>query len=309
MKRNYSYICDKKYASMVIHINSNRIETKYNTERFRRPSKQLPLTNNFSFEDFENEKDKSPLITTIFRNSDAVIKAYFGILRNASNMAGYLGGCGSIGNSLQPYPYAYELFSSTSKEKMPLTEFVNSFKGIGHITLLKLYPAYNPPFTPAYICNYMFETESITGPSERDDLAYNRDGSYFVYHYGLITVKNNSKCGWKIESIHYLPEDFLCAPEHGWIYSAEYVVTFVYKDWYQLIETIDCTTQTDYIIYLYASGKNKKYRFDFVRLTNGYDILLHENICNNSKWEETNILKNKDRNIKLSPLNSNFINS
>lgn len=287
-------------------MNSNHIEVSYCSERFRRPSNQLPLVNNFSFEDFEKVNDRPPLISTVFKNPDKLIKAYFGILRNASNMHGYLGGCGSIGNSLQPYPYAYGLLSETAQNEMPLSEFVNSFRGIGHITLLKLYPAFTPSWIPANICSYMFEVEAITGPSEKDELSYNRDGSYFVYYYGLITVEKDTKCGWKIKSIDYLPEDFLCAPEHGWIYSSAYIVTFVYKDWYQLIDTIDCTTQKGNFIYLYATGKNVKYRFDFVRITNGYDILLHENICDNDRWQETNILKVQDQGFKLSLLKFNL---
>lgn len=288
---------------MLIQFNSKQNSKQYYKERFRRPSKQLPLDNHYSFTDFEKENDKPPLITTVFKTSFDVVKAYFGILREASNMAGYLGGCGSIGNSLQPYPYAYKLLTNATQKQIPLSKFVNSFKGIGHITLLNLYLAYIPPRTPANFCYYMFEIESITGPSQMDELAYKRGGSYFVYQYGLITVENNLKYGWKIKSIDYLPEDFLCAPEHGWVYSAKYVVTFVYQDWYQLIDSIDSIQQNDNLIFVFASGKDKKYRFDFVRLTNGYDILLHENIFINGNWEEINILKTQDQGLKLSVLN------
>ena len=284
----------------------NQSKTRINTERFRRPSKQLPLANKFSFEDFEKDDGKTPLITTVFDTSKDVVMAYFGILENASSMVGYWGGCGSIGNSLQPYPYAYELYTAVAQKKMPLSKFINSFKGIGHITLLKLYPAYIPPRTPANIQYYMFETEVITGPSEKDEIAYKRGGSYFAYYYGLITIENNPKYGWKIQSIDYLPENFLCAPEHGWVYLSQYFVRFVYQDWYQLIDKIDHTEQNGDMIILYASGGDKKYRFDFVRLTNGYDILLHENVWINGKWEETNILKEEHQGLKLSILNPNL---
>ena len=278
----------------------------YLYNRFRRPSNQPALENPYSFKIFEKTDDKPPLITKIFHIPSDVIKAYFGILRNASNMNGYSGGCGSIGNSLQPYPYAYELYTASAQKKMPLPQFVKSFQGIGYITLLKLYPAYIPLGTPKSIRYYMFETEAITGPPEKDETAYKRAGSYFVYHYGLITVESDSKYGWKISSIQYFPEDFLCAPEHGWVYYSDYLVHYVYHDWYGLIDKIDKSEQSGNIISIYASGYGNQYRFDFVRLTNGYDILLHENIYKNGQWEETNLLKDQDQGLKLSVLNPNL---
>jgi hypothetical protein len=285
-------------------LNNLALETY--TERFRRPSKYCPLNNPYSFKDFKKDTDTSPLITTVFDNNSDVIMAYFGILSNASNMEGFLGGCGSIGNSLQPYAYAYELFTPKTQKKMSLSEFMNSYQGIGHITLLKLNQAYTPYNTTDSICYYMFETESITGPSHPDIVGSKRGGSYFVYQYGIITVKNSFESGWKIESIDSLSEDFLCAPEHGWVYLSEYLVTFVYKDWYHIINQIDDTKQCSDMIFIYASSLHTKYRFDFIRLTNGYDILLHENICIEGTWCETNLLKTQDQRMKLSILNPNL---
>jgi hypothetical protein len=291
---------------MQIQSNAKENLDNYYTERFHRPSRQLPIENPYSFQDFATDNDSPPLITTIFMNPCDVIKAYFGILQDASNMMGYLGGCGSIGDSILPYSYAYELFTNETQSKMPLSEFIDSFKGIGHILLLNLLPAYIPPTMPPNICYFMFETELITGPSVLDEVAYNRGGTSFVYQYGLITVEYHSEYGWKIKSIHCLPEDFLCAPWHGWIYSSEYVVTFVYKDWYQLINGIDHIRQCGNLIFVYASGEGIQYRFDFIRLTNGYDILLHENIYIDGAWQETNILKPQDQQMRLSILNPNL---
>jgi len=70
-------------------------------------------------------------------------------------MAGFHGGCGTIGWSKIPYQYAYELLSRETRQKMSLEKFEESFSGIGHTTLLKLYPAYQPPNTPADIKYYM----------------------------------------------------------------------------------------------------------------------------------------------------------
>lgn len=278
----------------------------YLYNRFRRPSNRPALENPYSFKSFEKSDDTPPLITQIFHIPSDVIKAYFGILRNASNMNGYSGGCGSIGNSLQPYPYAYELYTAAAQREMSLPQFVESFQGIGYMTLLKLYPAYISPGTPKSICYYMFETEAITGSSEKDETTYKRAGSYFVYHYGLITVESDSKYGWRISAIQYFPENFLCAPEHGWVYYSDCLVHYVYHDWYGLIDKIDKTEQKGDIISIYASGYGSRYRFDFVRLTNGYDILLHENIYKNGQLEETNLLKNQDQGLKLSALNPNL---
>lgn len=263
------------------------------SERYQRPSKDKALYNKYSFGDFEKNDDKPPLITTAFNAPDDVIMAYFSIIKDAENMDGYLGGCGTIGNALEPYPYAYELYTAGTKNKMPLKEFIDSFKGIGHTTLLKLYPAYLPPKTPDNIRYYMFEAEVITGPSEKDSISYKRGGSYFAYYYGLITTEYNPQTGWKIKSIDYLPEDFLCAPTHGWAFSADYFVSNVYKDWYKLIDKIDKKVEKGSMVYIYASNKNKKYRFDFVRLTNGNDKLLHENIFENGRWKEVNLLKTR----------------
>lgn len=281
-------------------------DSDYSYERFRRPSNQPALKNPYSFSDFQKDNDQPPLITTAFHNPEEVVKAYYGILRNASNMEGYLGGCGSIGFHAQPYPYAYELYTDAAHKKMSFSEFVDSFRGIGYLTLLKLYPAYTPPETPENIRYFMFEAEAITGPSEKDEIAYKRGGSYFVYHYGLITVETDSEQGWKIRAIDYLPEDFLCAPEHGWVYLSDYFVQAVYHDWYHLIDRIDKTEQNGAIVSVYASGEGNRYRFDFVRLTNGYDILLHENIYQNGQWVETNLLKEEDQRLKLSILNQNL---
>lgn len=94
-------------ASLLQHQLSEPVINQTNndySERYQRPSKQLPLPNQYTFQSFiQNNK-----IT--FDNPEDVIYAYYGILKEASNMSGYSGGCGTIGNADLPYPYAYELF-------------------------------------------------------------------------------------------------------------------------------------------------------------------------------------------------------
>lgn len=291
------------FNSKVVSRQKNETKT---IERFRRPSQQASLENNYSFSDFEKEASDPPLITVKFQTAEDVSKAYFGILRDAANMEGYWGGCGTIGNAKGPYSYAYELLTQEAQNKMTLQAFMNSFQGIGYITLLKLLPAYVPPGTPSNIQYYMVETEVITGPSEKDAQAYSRGGGSFSYYYGLITVQYTQESGWKIQAIDYLPEDFLCRPLHGWSYDSAMVVPIVYKDWYGLIDKINSTKQNGAAISVCASGKGEKYRFDFVRLTNGTDILLHEYKWEDGTWKETNLLKESDQRLKLSVLNPDF---
>lgn len=267
-------------------------------ERFTRPSRALPYPNPYSFKDFRKEDETPPLITEEFDNPEDLILAYYGILQNASNMVGYSGGCGTVGMSRLPYPYAYELLTKQKQKDMSLDQFIGSFKGIGHITLLKVAPAYTPPDTPSNIKYYMIEIEVITGIKVNTDEGYNQ-GSQFVYYYGLITVEKSNEEGWKIKDINYIPEDFLCAPMHGWFYLSDAVVQIVYGDNLKLIDKIDKTDQEEDIIYIYASGAGKSYRFDFIRLTNGYDILLHENILENGAWKETTLLTDEWKYLKL----------
>lgn len=269
------------------------------SERFQRPSKELPLPNPYSFKDFRKDNETPPLITKKFESPGDLLLAYYGILRDASNMLGYSGGCGTIGMSKSPYPYAYELLTKEKQNKVSIESFIDSFRGIGHITLLKIVPAYIPPATPSNIKYYMVEFEAITGAKVNDDRGYNQ-GSLFAYYYGLATVKKTTEDGWKIDNTDYIPEDFLCAPMHGWDYDSEAIVQIVYRNNLKLIEKIDKTEKEGNTIHIYASGYGKQYRFDFIRLTNGYDILLHENVLENGVWKETSLLTDKWEYLKLS---------
>lgn len=134
---NKNYLNKQWFLSGEIYNNNNKetiycsknIDEDYN-EVYHRPSKKEPVKNNYSLSSFVN----NPKIN----NSEELILAYFGILKEASNMDGYSGGCGSIGDEKKPYPYAYNLLSNNYKNKMSLKQFENSFKGIGHITLLSV---------------------------------------------------------------------------------------------------------------------------------------------------------------------------
>lgn len=291
-----------QYTAMEAIAVSNQQDTNI-SERFQRPSKEQPLPNPYSFRDFENQNNKSPLINKKFADPEELILAYYGILREASNMSGYSGGCGTIGESDLPYPYAYELLTKEKQKEMSIKQFTDSFKGFGYTTLLKLVPAYAPPDTPSDIRYYMAEIEVITGVQARNDNEYNQ-GGLFAYYYGLITTEKKASDGWKIKDIDYIPEDFLCAPVHSWFYWSDAVVQIVYGDNIKMIEKIDKTEQKGNMVYIYASGNGKQYRFDFIRLTNGYDILLHENTLENGVWKETSLLTDGWKDFKLTINNS-----
>ena len=257
----------------------------FDSTRFQRPSARAPLENPFAYPNFENKP------VPVFSHSQDVVLAYWGILEDASNMEGFSGGCGTIGNAGLPYPYAYQLLTPDAQKRMPLQAFIDSFAGYGHINLLALYPAYAPPDTPPDTAYYMVELESITGRPETDDIRLREPGgSLFAYHYGLITVKNLPDKGWKIEKLDFIPEDFLCAPYHGWSYDATLIVDIVLQYNQKVVEKIEKTVVQDNLVTVSASGHGQQYRFVFVRLANGYDILLHQYLLKDGQWKEVNLL-------------------
>lgn len=285
-------------------FNSNEIND--DTERFQRPSKESALKLKYDAKDFIHALIESPYIQTTFNTPEDVIQAYYAILKDAENMSVYHGGCGTIGWSKIPYPYAYELLTKDAQQKMTLEEFVESFAGIGHMTLLKVYPAYQPSNTKDKIKYYMVEIEVITGPSYKENEDNQLQPSFFAYYYGLITTEKTPTDSWKIKSIDYIPEDFLCHPFHHWDYDAKFLVGIIYENWYGLIDKIEKAEKVDSMIYVYASGNGHKYRLDFVRLTNGDDVLLHENILEKGQWKEVNLLKEEHQVYKFSILNPNL---
>lgn len=272
------------YDEIVNVFNENveytKDESEVWSERFQRPSKDLPLHNKYSFKDFENDKSMNKK----FENPEDVIYAYYGILREASNMVDYTGGCGTIGYAKEPYPYAYELLANP--KTITLNEFIDSFKGIGYITFLKLYPAYNNPDTEENLKNYMVEIETITGRKWNESSQKNE--CLFEYYYGIAQVENQG--GWRIKKIDCYAEDFLCAPMHSWFYLSDAVVEIVYKENLKIVDKINKTEKHGNVIDIYASGNAEKYKFEFIRITNGYDILLHEYIYKDGKWVETSLL-------------------
>ncbi|KNY27364.1 hypothetical protein [Pseudobacteroides cellulosolvens] len=78
--------------------NQEEVQTAFNvydkddiSERFQRPSKQPAFRLKYAAKDFINKSEQTPQIQTVFQTQEDVIQAYYAILKDASNMAGYYG--------------------------------------------------------------------------------------------------------------------------------------------------------------------------------------------------------------------------
>ena len=98
---------------------SNIDKPNKDSERFQRPSKQPALKLKYVYSHNENYASQSPLNQKTFNSPEDVIQAYFAILKQAENMNGYCGGCGTVGYARTPFPDAYNLLSEEAKQKMP----------------------------------------------------------------------------------------------------------------------------------------------------------------------------------------------
>ncbi len=277
-------------------------------ERFQRPSKLPAMKLKYSFIRPKDSNEVPPYVAegfpTIYQSSEDVIHGYYAILKSAANMLGYDGGCGTIGWMESPYPYAYRLLSNEMKENITLENFKDSFKGTGTMSLLHLKPAYEPPNTPDNIKYYFVEVEVLKGHpyTTRAEIS-KRQANYFEYYYGIVTTEYNKKDGWKIKSVNYLPEIYLCHPLHEWAYEYNLIINFMYNSWYGMDFKIDNTHVENNYIQVYVSNQDNKYKFDFIRLTNGDDVLLREYIKENNIWKEISILTPDDeKSYKISIL-------
>ena len=258
-------------------------------ERFQRPSKQPALNEYLRLRDEKTYNDPEDLILD-----------YFGILKDASNMSGYCGGCGTVGLSEEPYPKAYNLLSSDLKEKITFDDYISSFSGAGHTTLIKMVPAFTPPGTPSNIKYFVVEFEIITAQKCSENEAHRPLPTYFAYYYGLITTENIPTEGWRIKAMDYFPEDFLCAPYHSWYWDSPLAVEIIFRGWHKLIDEIEKVDIQGSDITIVAKGKDNKYRFGALRLTNGEDIILHEYVWKNGNWEEVDYITEEQKFLKFS---------
>jgi len=266
------------------------------SEKYHRPSKHLPLKNPFSYQLFAaNDSDY------VFKTPTDVIYAYYGIVKEASNMEGFAGGCGTIGFAKAPYEIAYRLLDRDIRKHIELDQFIQTFEGVGHITLLKLH-LLPKDSTSETIRHYMVEVELITGPKiNEDDETPPNPITYFAYYYGIITVIKN-EIGWHIQRIKYYPEDFLCAPYHSWFYDSNAIVKIIYTEDLKLIQSVSKITETGDIISYYCTDGQHQYRLDFVVLVNGHEILINESILlQNGTYKNIDFIGDGWEHLKLNP--------
>jgi hypothetical protein len=213
---------------------------------------------------YENKSEEVKLPKELLKNPWETIINYYSILREAANMEkNKRGGCGTVGWEGIPYPIAYNFLSKEYKNRVNYKTYVDSFKGIAHINLVKLKNITDTDGSMKKL-KYFIEIETLE-PAE--------DGStYFAYYYGNVLVTNEDEV-FKISDVQLYKEDFLCAAYHGWRYNAESYVDVTYGNWCKLIEKRLPTVQEGYTKNIDIKGTDgKEYRFQFVQLTNGIDI-------------------------------------
>jgi len=156
---------------------------------------------------------------------------------------------------------------------MNYEEFVKSFEGIGHINLIKLLPIKTKS---SDISKYFLELEFLEG-SKIGATMFN----YYTGELDVIKVNNL----YYIDSLTLSPEDFFCAAYHGWAHNAELYVETVYGNWCGLIMKQYTPEQDEYTKKILVDGvDNKKYLFEFAKLTNGTDLLINSLVKSENQW-------------------------
>jgi len=244
-------------------------------ETFFRPSKLEALNNNFmDFRIFSQTFTNGTVPSSLMDSPQNTAINYFSVLQQAANLTeNKTGGCGTIGYAQTPYPIAYAFLSESYKKSMPYDEYLTSFEGIGHINLIKMIPIIIQD-TDKY--KYFIELEILEGTSI--------GVTTFNYYTGeLDLIKVNGL--YYIEFLSLTPEDFFCAAYHGWAHNAESYVETVYGNWCGLIMKQYSPQQDDYKKNIIVDGvDNKKYMFEFAKLSNGTDLLINTLIKNDDSW-------------------------
>ncbi len=244
-------------------------------ETYFRPSNLKALNSCFMEHDYflESFKDGKIPLELINTPENSVIN-YFSVLQQASLLTEEKnGGCGTVGYGLEPFPIAYSFLSENNKNSMNYEEFVKSFAGIGHINLIKLLPI---KIESKDVNKYFLELEFLEGSSV--------GVTTFNYYTGEIDVikVNNS---YYIDALTLSPEDFFCAAYHGWAHNAESYVETVYGNWCGLIMKQYTPEQDEYRKKIFVDGVDeKKYMFEFAKLTNGTDLLINSLVKIKGEW-------------------------
>lgn len=271
------------------------VSPEYDLERFFRPS-NMTILNNEDISSLKEFYDKNPykmnLPENVFKSGKDTVVNYFNVLREASNPTDKNEtGCGTIGDAKEPYPVAYNFLSDSFKKKISYENFLNSFENILHINLIKVNNVPSDEDNPDLL-KYFVELEVMEGSTEEKGL--------FAYYYGNIYLrKEDGK--YKIAKMDYSPENYLCAPYHGWAYDAKSFVEVEYGNWCSLIDGDVIVNEEGYEKRAYYKDKNdKEYYVLFYELTNGVDKKIADYKKNeDNEWEVIYIypekcLKNKE---------------
>lgn len=253
----------------------------YDLERFFRPS-DMAILNDENINALKEFYDKNPykidLPSKPFRSGKDTVVNYFNVLREAANpIENNETGCGSLGDCKGPYPVAYNFLSKSYKKKLPYKDFLNSFKNILHINLIKIN---NVPSDEDKqdLLKYFVELEVIEGSTQNKGL--------FAYYYGYIYLDKEND-GYKIVDMDYSSENYLCAPYHGWAYDAKSFVEIEYGNWCSLIDGDVIVNEDGYEKRAYYKDKDdNEYYVLFYELTNGVDKKMADYKKNkDNKWE------------------------
>lgn len=272
-KDNDKNLPDVSLSRQTISVLNKRMSDL--NETYFRPSKLNTLNNNFSdFNTFSQTFTNESVPPSLMDNPESTAINYFSVLQQAANLTlSKTGGCGTIGYALAPYPIAYNFLSARNKESMPYDEYLASFEGIGHINLIKIIPIITEN-KDSY--KYFLELEVLEGS--------NVGVTTFNYYTGeLDLLKVNGL--YYIDFLSLTPEDFFCAAYHGWAHNAELYVETVYGNWCGLIMKQYSPQQDDYKKTIIVDGvDNKKYMFEFAKLTNGTDLLINSLVKTDDNW-------------------------
>ncbi|MBS5884569.1 MAG: hypothetical protein E6300_10950 [Clostridium sp.] len=256
------------------------VVTIINNEKYFRPSK-LPVLNNKEEVNelinnyYDKEVNDISIPIKFIKSPEDTILNYFSLLREAANpLDGKYIGCGSLGDGNRPYPIAYNFFDDEYKKKVSFNTYKDSFSNMFHISLIK----YKEVPSDNENLKYFYEIEVIQ--------ALENNIASFTYYYGFIEL-GKSGDGFKILDISITPENYLCAPYHGWVYDGASKVEIEYGNWCKLIKKMGKTEVDGYVKNIYFLGNdNKNYKIQFYTLTNDYDIEVAQYVKNsNGKWE------------------------
>jgi hypothetical protein len=250
-------------------------------QKYFRPSCLRALNLRFGWEFYSLFSEKPPdqikLPSELTRTPEDTLLNYFSVLREAENMGGR--SCGTVGQARTPFPIAYNFLSKEYQNKLNFDEYFNSFAGIGHTSLIKLFhvPDGNKGL------KFFYEIETIEGFK-------GKRAEYFGYSYGYIQLVCEKE-GFRISDLSKFEEDFLCAPYHGWEHDGEAVVEVKYGGWCKLIQQIYQTVKNGYFKNIYFNGTDgADYCFIFVTLTNGTDVEIAQFRKGiNEEWKQVNI--------------------